>query len=308
MAERNALLDFMSQPGTNDARNRLAEIVANRASLFPAADYADGSTRWAVPGFALDIGAAWANMLGGDTSPQNALTVAGAAMAGSLPFAGRPTNAWNRWTAKAADNAAANAHIPPASKWNAAADVTSAPGPVDGLEEILKGMIGPPQSAKVYHGSTMPDVVTKHDPSRNYGFWTSTKPEIADSYTGIQPEYFNGMVAPGVATFERPLVVDAGGARYNQIPLQVPDVGKRHYSSDYLAMMARKIGADGMILRDVRDAATGGTVPSDVWHAVEKNTIRSLYSPDYIYSGGPGGAAANGILSLYHGQQPQRSD
>lgn len=88
----NALMGYAKDdPSTGNVRNSLMDMVTNRATFFPAADYADGSTRWAWPGMFHEPASAWNKMLQGDASLRNAMTVAGTAMAGGMPFAQRNT-------------------------------------------------------------------------------------------------------------------------------------------------------------------------------------------------------------------------
>lgn len=87
--QRNALLDFMVQPSTADVRNTLSNTVTNRATFFPAADYADGSTRWAWPGALYEPVQSFNKLMAGEGGPGDAMNVAGSAMLGALPFAAR---------------------------------------------------------------------------------------------------------------------------------------------------------------------------------------------------------------------------
>lgn len=81
----NALMGYAKDdPSTIDVRNRLMDVVTNRATFFPAADYADGSTRWAWPGAIYEPAAAFSRMMQGDMSPQNALPVAGGVALGGM--------------------------------------------------------------------------------------------------------------------------------------------------------------------------------------------------------------------------------
>ena len=308
----NALIGYaQDDPSTADVRNSLMDTVTNRATFFPAADYADGTTRWAWPGILHEPAAAWERMLQGDASPGNAMPVAGAAMAGSLPFARNqlprmepsllgpiipaPKTKPSWMTDDAASLAAYGGHK---------STVLDAPAPnyaplLDRIMPALTEMMAQPQSANVYHGSWKPDVVTA--PKRDVrGLWTSTRPDIADTYTEAGLDN-GGIVAPARASFQRPLVVDAGGAKYSRIPIKLPDGKTETISTDMLALIARKLEADGLIVRDVRDAAWGGDIPSDIWHAIKPKTVQGRYSPEYLYSGGRG-AAAGGLFSMYGDQ------
>lgn len=307
MTERNSILRILQQPSTADVRNSLMDMVTNRATFFPVADYADGSTRWAVPGALYEPAASWNRMLQGDTSPQNAMTVAGAGMAGSLPFA---RNALLRMDGSLlgtipAPKAPAKVHndydVPlPDYHRNgiskATTDYELANNNYKEIDEALKDFIGPPQSANVYHGASNTNIITRpHDAAA--GLWTSNRPDIADTYSAA-----SGIVAPARATFQNPVVIDAGGAVY--YGLAIPGM-KGPVTTDTIARRAAAIGADGVIFRDVRDAINGGDMPSDVWHAIKKQTVQSRFSPDYLYSGGPG-AASGALLSMYGNNEPER--
>jgi hypothetical protein len=89
VSPRNAIMDFMSHPGTPEIRNALSDVVTNRATFFPAADYADGSTRWAVPGMLYEPYQSFNKLMGGQGTAGDALNVAGSAMVGAMPFAVR---------------------------------------------------------------------------------------------------------------------------------------------------------------------------------------------------------------------------
>lgn len=320
----NALMGYAKDdPSTGAVRNSLMDMVTNRGTFVPLADYADGTTRMAWPGILHEPASAWAKMLGGDASPGNALQVAGAAMAGSVPFGKRLTPPpAQKSTSPGITEWDVMKHT---QDWQKKLDAWEPPPPVDPkarsrTDDVLKSMIGPPQSANVYHGSSHAGLINRPYPKDVAdGLWTTTRPDVANTYTatdeasGIGGSLFQPMVAPARASFERPFVIDANGAPWDNIPFQTPD-GRRinfqrkdgtpwnNISSDDLSDWARRVGADGLIIRNVLDSQNTGDIPSDIWHAIKPQTVQGRYSPEYLYSGGPGAAAA-GLLSAYYGGQ-----
>lgn len=78
-----------------------------------------------------------------------------------------------------------------------------------------------------------------------------------------------------------PWVVDAKGASWEEIPIESEDEdGNRRvilYTTNELAHEARRMGCDGLIIRDVFDAGSGSDESGDVYVVFRATQIKSAY-------------------------------
>ena len=106
-------------------------------------------------------------------------------------------------------------------------------------------------------------------------------PNIASSYALEFPEE-RPAVLRTEARFENPLTIDADGASWQNIPHN----GDEYYANE-LAVMARDMGHDGLILRNVIDPSNGGVSGSDMSNvaaALTHGTVHSPLSREILYS------------------------
>ena len=83
-------------------------------------------------------------------------------------------------------------------------------------------------------------------------------------------------ITPAEVRFQNPLIVDAGGREWDNIPFD----GKR-YTSDAFASLARRRGYDGLVLRNVQDDGPLATS----YAAVKPGTVFSPLTGERLYAG-----------------------
>jgi hypothetical protein len=130
----------------------------------------------------------------------------------------------------------------------------------------------------VYHGTTMS--VNPSEREDGHGIWFAADPSTASIYAtargefaaerGEQPE---PQVQPAYLSMQNPMIVDARGARYDEI-----EIGNTNWETDTLLIEARERGHDGLIVRNVRDLA--GVVEDD--EAVD--IVYAVFRPEQIKS------------------------
>jgi len=159
---------------------------------------------------------------------------------------------------------------------------------------------------KVYHGSERAGFAAFDEYTRAHYF--SDKPKVAATYTKTgdasdDPKAYTlrsiqtGVKKPGLyevyLRMERPLVVDAEGAEYHEIPysgvpLNPDDVrrvlGRTHYkgqdwSTDLVTVVAQRLGYDGVIFKHLRDEVGG-----DWYEDLPPSTVYAVFDPKQIKS------------------------
>jgi hypothetical protein len=150
---------------------------------------------------------------------------------------------------------------------------------------------------RTYRGSRSNEMrFTDPEKSNGLGFWSSNKPEIAETYAlGSK-----ATVVPGDVQFRRPFVIDGQGAEFSRIPMPNGNT----LSTDYIAQQAGLLGHDGVIFKNIKDAIYGGNIPSDVYHAIQRGTVRSPYTKELLY-GLPAGVGAG---AAYNALAPRSID
>jgi hypothetical protein len=126
------------------------------------------------------------------------------------------------------------------------------------------------------------------DPAQaSAGYFTTSKPMIADEYAGVYPEGMGGGSFPTGGNVQRsyvrmdnPLFVNARGASFNRIDTRgVPGFGLPMSNTDMLNQWAKQQGYDGVIYKDLRDSLSrpgGQNVPaSNVYVSFNPNYVKS---------------------------------
>ena len=170
------------------------------------------------------------------------------------------------------------------------------PGFGDWVARLLSGAgrageeaaAAPPFTARVYRGAPGPEQWPPTSQA-NDTFWASDSPAVADTYAAnfgdLSGTDLPARVTPAEVRFQNPLVIDAGGREWDNIPFD----GKR-YTSDAFASLARRRGYDGLVLRNVQDDGPLATS----YAAVKPGTVFSPLTGKRLYAGAPiaAGAAA----------------
>jgi hypothetical protein len=101
------------------------------------------------------------------------------------------------------------------------------------------------------------------------GRWYASDPDAANDYASQGGRGFGegAKVIPSYMTLRNPLVIDATGKRYDQLPYK----GEEH-NTDALAELAVADGYDGVIVRNVSDGTARTT---DVYYAASPSQIKS---------------------------------
>jgi hypothetical protein len=178
----------------------------------------------------------------------------------------------------------------------------------DLLLELLgkEGTEAAPVVAKAYRGAWHPELWPPAAEPSSMGadeagrFWSSSDPAVAQDYTAldlardglpnVQPH-----ITPAEVRFQRPLVVDAGGRPWSEIP----GASGGTYSTDGLAQLGKDAGYDSLVVRNVRDmkAVNGPNAPvATTYTALRPGTVFSPTTGERLYTGagaiGAGAAAA----------------
>lgn len=129
-------------------------------------------------------------------------------------------------------------------------------------------------------------------------YWGSTSPDVAAMYAnagkgGQLPQ--RPTITEAEARFKNPLVVDAGGALFSEIPAtpatrrMMNDGGATH-SIDDLAFEARHAGHDGLVVRNVMDGPGYADAPeATTVAALRRGTVFDPRTGQLIFSSGFGG-------------------
>jgi hypothetical protein len=110
----------------------------------------------------------------------------------------------------------------------------------------------------------------------------SSSPEVAGTYAGMVPDGPGvGSVAPAQANFANPMVVDAQGRAWNDIPFN-----GNWIDSNALTYWARDAGHDGLVIKNVTDhlGAPGSVAPADTVVALKRGTVSSPLTGETLYS------------------------
>lgn len=157
-----------------------------------------------------------------------------------------------------------------------------------------------PYSARVYRGAAVPEQWPPTDP-RFRRFFASDNPDVTNEYTsaghmmvlkGDAPHAPS--VTPADVNFRNPLVVDAQGRGYPEIPWQGGII-----DTESLAAVAREQGHDGLVVKNVRDGGGGdhpAGPPSTVVVGLGRGTVRSATTGETLFSN-PKEAAPAGLVT-----------
>jgi hypothetical protein len=203
---------------TSDVRRLLSDQVTNRATLLPLADYADGSTRLAVPGIVYEPAAAWRRMMDsgyrpGDDEQTRQMAEDSFTVAGAVPVAGL-----------------ASAAVRPG------ASIGSGGGRIKG-----------------YHGTEHADRIGRNKPDRMWftGDRTNQSADAANSYAYGRGHQDVPAVYRVEGRFDNPLEVDGRGNHFQFIDFEGRKIGP-----DSLADEAARRGHDALVVKNVKDHAS----------------------------------------------------
>lgn len=125
-----------------------------------------------------------------------------------------------------------------------------------------------PPAARVYRGANAPEQWPPTNP-RHDTFWASDNPAVANGWTmGGKGPAENPHIIPADVQFRNPLVVDAKGEPWGDIPYNGTTM-----TSDKLAAIARAAGHDGLQISNVREG--GGAPLGTTYAALQPGTVRS---------------------------------
>lgn len=180
----------------------------------------------------------------------------------------------------------------------------------DLLLELLgkEGTQAPPMVAKAYGGAWHPEQWPPAAEPSPMGadeaghFWSSSDPAVAQDYTAldlardglpnVQPH-----ITPAEMRFQRPLVVDAQGRPWSEIP----GASGGGYSTDSLAQLGKDAGYDGLVVNNVRDmkAVNGSKATvATTYTALQPGTVFSPTTGERLYTGAAAAGAAGGAAAL----------
>jgi hypothetical protein len=138
---------------------------------------------------------------------------------------------------------------------------------------------------RVYHGT--PDGEIRQFRTEDGAFFTS-KPDLAEQYTNKRGVWLSPGDAPAIIpaylSMQNPLIIDAGGARHNNIPVPWKpwkpttwgNLPKDAVSVNDAYRYAVENGHDGLIVKNVIDTAYhGDRTKSDVYAVVRPEQIKS---------------------------------
>ena len=267
---------IVPQVSAQDAAMNRPEPV-ERASLFPLATYPDGSTRLALPGMiAEDIPRAFtapARAYRGEIADED-MIAEGLNFGGTMAMGGsvvpKGASAVARVAANATESAAPGVIVSEAAR---------APRPVQMEVPFFRGS---------GHAQTSVDY------SKPY--WGTTDRSTADFYARsmAQAEGATPNVTPAVARFRNPMLVDAQGAGFSEIPFD----GKR-WSTDDLAAAAKERGHDGLVIDRLYDGGRWNPdegLPATV-AALGPGTVSSAFDPNTILYANSRSSSAPGVLA-----------
>lgn len=136
----------------------------------------------------------------------------------------------------------------------------------------------------VYHGT--PNGAVEFEQGREV--WMTNSPAIADEYTSKRGAWLSRGEAPAIVPLyvkmERPLEIDAGGAKWNNIPVPwqaftpttFGNLPRNAVDSRAVVAWAKEHGYDGVVLRNLRDPVTAGrSKPSDIYVVFEPTQVKS---------------------------------
>jgi len=187
------------------------------------------------------------------------------------------------------------------------------------LRPVTRGLRALPEAepfvSRAYRGSVDPeDAYTAHD---RPAYWASDKPEVANEYAGNYKGYTHtdaldpdvsgadpSNVTSAEVRFERPLVVDAQGRQWHDIPYKTHPLKSWSDSvtTDWLADLARRRGHDGLVVKNVYDDGPLATT----FAAVRPGTVKSPLTGEWIYAVPPAvGGAASAVGSNSDQETPQ---
>ena len=114
------------------------------------------------------------------------------------------------------------------------------------------------------------------------GQWFSDNPSVGTSYAGSRRQ--QGYVAPAYLDMRNPLVVDAGGNTWGQIPREglgelASRIPKEALTTDEIARIAKAQGYDGVEFRNIIDRGPEGAYVSDPSALERPSTVYVTFNP-----------------------------
>ena len=114
------------------------------------------------------------------------------------------------------------------------------------------------------------------------GQWFSDNPSVGTSYAGSRRQ--QGYVAPAYLDMRNPLIVDAGGNTWGQIPREglgelASRIPKETLTTDEIARIAKAQGYDGVEFRNIIDRGPEGAYVSDPSALERPSTVYVTFNP-----------------------------
>ncbi len=158
-----------------------------------------------------------------------------------------------------------------------------------------------PTTFRAYRGA---DNTTDLFPPHDRPMWSASSPDVAASYAGIGSDLLPygeeaGQVAPLDLSFHNPMIVDAQGRRWSNIPDEQSPFGTS--TSDDLAWKARRAGHDGLVIRNVLDSLDA-TSPSDTYAALRPGTVTSPLTGETLFSDNRPSLPGMAVAGMEHPQ------
>jgi len=136
-------------------------------------------------------------------------------------------------------------------------------------------------------------------------FYFTDSAGVASSYAGLREDMTGrlqqlegGNVMPVYLSLQRPMVVNARGANWDDIFWDGD-----YWSTNDLAVRARLAGHDGLIIRNVKDVGAGQSVPANNYVVFSSEQVKSAIGNDGSYDRDDAS-----ILSQFAGRQAANAD
>jgi hypothetical protein len=261
-----ALYPFLTQMFGRGLQHETAgDVPQERAGMLPLASWGDGPA-FGLPGMAIQAREAWNRFASGQNPQPGDEVLAGLAMTGAGAF-GLGGRAVSRGSVAGAERAEASS----------------------GLLSIGAEAGSAPVTARVYRGTGVPGA------ENGWAYFASDNPSVAATYAdGPAPA-----IIPGDMTLRNPLVIDAAGANYDNIP--------GHGLMYNAVEAAKKGGNDGLVIRNIVDPMKGyDGPPATTYAALKPGTVKSATTGETLFSN-PKEAAPAGMLAMDAASRMERA-
>jgi hypothetical protein len=144
-----------------------------------------------------------------------------------------------------------------------------------------------PLSERIYRGASRQEQWPPTNPEHN-AFWGSDDPLVTERYSHRRMDGDAPSTTPATVNFQRPLVLDAKGGGWDEIPWP----GGKQITTTRLTDLARLKGYDGIVVRNVKD----GGPPATTYAAIKPGTVKSATTGETLFANAKEGAPA-GLLA-----------